>query len=192
MRQLVLASASPYRRQLLERLRLPFTIERPGVDEDVVKRRRQEPLATVQELARLKALAVATRFPEAIVIGSDQIATIDGTILDQPGTVPKAIAQLRLLAGREHRLLTAVALAHRAGLVTFVDTTTLRMRHLADAEIERYVAAESPLDCAGSYKIEGLGITLFDRIDSADQTAIIGLPLLTLSSALRGLGLPLP
>lgn len=192
MRQIVLASTSPYRRQLLARLRLPFTCEPPDVDETAVKRRLREPLAAVQELARQKALAVAARFPAALVIGSDQVATIDGTVLDKPGTAPNAIAQLRLLAGREHRLLTAVAIAHPGGLVAFVDTTTLRLRHLTDAEIERYVAAESPLDCAGSYKIEGLGITLFDRIDSADQTAIVGLPLLALSGALRGLGLLLP
>lgn len=192
MPTLILASTSPYRRLLLERLRLPFACERPGVDEDEMKRTLRDPLATVQALARAKARAIAARFPAAIVIGSDQAATVDGEILDKPGTTANACAQLQRLQGREHQLLTAVAIAHPGGLHEFVDTTHLHMRELTAAEIERYVAREQPLDCAGSYKIEGLGIALFDRIASEDQTAIVGLPLLRLSHALRGLGLALP
>lgn len=192
MPPLILASTSPYRRQLLERLRLPFTCERPGVDEDAVKRRLAEPLAVVQQLARQKAEAVAARFPEAVVIGSDQAATIDGRILDKPGDAANAIAQLQSLQGRDHALLTAVAVVHPHGVVAFVDTTTLWMRPLQDTEIARYVAAEQPFDCAGSYKIEALGVTLFARIDSGDQTAIQGLPLLQLSHELRRLGFALP
>jgi septum formation protein len=192
MPSLVLASTSPYRQQLLARLHVPFSCERPGVDEDAVKRAGGTPLAIVQELAKRKAAAVAVRWPEALVIGGDQTAVLDGAILDKPGTVAAAHAALRRLADREHHLLTAVAIAHPHGCVEFVDTTTLRMRTLTDAEIERYVSAESPLDCAGSYKIEGLGIALFERIDSDDQTAIVGLPLLALARVLRELGLPLP
>ena len=189
---LILASTSPYRRQLLERLRVPFSCERPGVDEDAVKRALGEPLAVVRELAKQKAHAVARRFPRSIVIGSDQAATIDGAILDKPGIATNAIAQLTRLQGRAHTLLTAVAIAHPGGLVEFVDTTTLHMRALDADSIARYVAAEQPLDCAGSYKIEALGITLFERVDSADQTAIQGLPLLRLCRELRSLGFALP
>lgn len=192
MPRLVLASTSVYRRQLLARLQVPFVCEPPRVDEDAVKRVGLAPLAIVQELARQKARAVAGRCTDAIVIGSDQAAVLDGAILDKPGTAANAHAQLRALAGREHQLLTAVAIAHPAGLVEFVDTTTLAMRTLTAAEIERYVAAESPLDCAGSYKIEGLGITLFERVTSDDQTAITGLPLLRLGRELRALGVALP
>jgi septum formation protein len=192
MHPLVLASTSPYRRELLARLCVPFTCDRPGVDEDVVKRSLTDPLAIVQELARQKARAVAARHPTAIVIGSDQAAVLDDDVLDKPGTTERAIVQLGRLQGRAHRLLTAVAIVHPGGIAEFVDTTTLHMRALSAAEIERYVHAERPLDCAGSYQIEKLGITLFERIDGGDQTAIIGLPLLRLGHELRALGLSLP
>ncbi|HEX5051333.1 MAG TPA: nucleoside triphosphate pyrophosphatase [Planctomycetota bacterium] len=189
---LVLASTSRYRRELLARLRLPFACDAPGVDEDAVKRSLAAPEAVVRELARQKAQAVATRRPDAIVIGSDQCACLDGLVLDKPGSAPAAIAQLQRLAGREHELLTAVAIVHPGGFIEFTDRTRLRMRSLTADEIERYVAAEEPFDCAGGYKVEGLGITLFERIDAADQTAIMGLPLLRVCAELRRLGLPLP
>lgn len=192
MADLVLASTSPYRRELLARLRLAFTCEPPGVDEDTVKRTLRDPAAVVAELARQKARAVAARRPGAIVIGSDQCACLAGTMLDKSGTVAAAVAQLQRLSGRTHQLHTAVAIVHPAGLVEWTDVTRLSMRPLSIAEIDRYVAAEQPLDCAGSYKIEGLGITLFERIDSGDQTAIQGLPLLRLAAELRALGLELP
>lgn len=189
---LVLASTSPYRRALLERLCVPFTVEAPGIDEAVAKSAGGNPLAIVQQLALQKATAVQRRHPDAIVIGCDQVATVDGIVLDKPGTEANARAQLQALRGREHRLLTAVAIAHAGGLREFVDTTRLILRPLADDEIARYLAADAPFDCAGSYKIEGLGITLFDRIDSRDYTAIVGLPLMQLSAELRRLGLRLP
>jgi septum formation protein len=192
MPDLVLASTSPYRRDLLARLRLPFTCHAPGVDEDAVKRTTPEAHTVVVTLARQKAQAVAARHPQAIVIGSDQAAELDGTIFDKPGTATAARAQLARLQGRAHVLRTAVAIVHPRGLVAFVDSTTLTMRRLTPAEIERYVAAESPLDCAGSYQIEGLGIALFERIDAADHTAITGLPLLRLAAELRALGLAVP
>ena len=192
MATLVLASTSPYRKQLLERLRVPFVSEAPGVDEAAVKAELREPLAVVRELARRKAQAVASKHSGAIVIGSDQVATLDGAILDKPGTAAAAHAQLQRLQGQEHQLLTAVAIVHPGGLCEFLDATFLRMRQLTTAEIERYVAAEQPLDCAGSYKIEGLGIALFSRVQGEDQTAIQGLPLLRLAQELRGLGLQVP
>lgn len=189
---LVLASTSRYRRELLARLRLPFACEQPGVDEDAVKQALGEPLAIVRELARTKALAVAVRHPGAVVIGGDQGAAIDGALLDKPGDATRATAQLQRLRGREHRLLTAVALAHPGGVVEWVETTRLSMRALDDDEIVRYIAAEQPFDCAGSYKIEGQGIGLFDAITGDDQTAIIGLPLLRLGRELRALGFAVP
>lgn len=189
---LVLASTSRYRRALLERCGVPFSCEAPGVDESLAKRSRHAPAAIVRELARQKANAVAARHPHAIVVGSDQAACIDGTMLDKPGTVAAACDQLERLQGRTHELLTAVAVAHAGSLIEFTDTTRLTMRRLSRAEIERYVAAEQPLDCAGSYKIEALGVTLFERIDCADWTAITGLPLLRLCHELRSLGLAMP
>lgn len=192
MPDLVLASTSPYRRELLARLRLPFACEPPGVDEHAVKRTLREPAVVVVELARQKARAVAARRPDALVIGSDQCACLDGKMLDKPGSQAAACAQLQHLSGRTHELRTAVAIVHPAGVVEWTDVTRLTMRSLTDTEIERYVTAEQPLDCAGSYKIEGLGIALFDRIDSDDQTAIQGLPLLRLCAELRRLGVVLP
>lgn len=192
MPELVLASTSPYRRELLLRLGLPFACAAPGVDEAAVKRTLGEPAAVATELARQKALAVAARRPGAVVVGSDQCACLDGRILDKPGTTANAHAQLAALAGRPHELRTAVALVHDGGVVEWTEVTRLSMRALTAAEIERYVAADRPLDCAGSYKIEGLGITLFERVDGGDWTAIQGLPLLRLAAELRRLGFALP
>ena len=192
MSGLILGSASSYRRALMQRLQVPFTWEAPNVDEAAVKQSGHEPLATIQALARRKALSVFELHPKCVVIGCDQAAVIDGRLLDKPGTAERAIAQLRELRGREHRLITAVAIAHSGGLVEFSDIARLVMRDLTDGEITRYVAAEQPLDCAGSYMIERLGITLFERIDSHDHTAITGLPLLQLCTELRKLGVPLP
>jgi len=192
MPSLVLASTSPYRRALLERLRVPFEAVAPGVDEAAVKARGGEPRRVVEELARRKAEAGRALRPDAVTIGSDQAGVLDGRVLDKPGTEAGAIAQLCALRGRHHQLVTAVTVAHPGGLVQFTDVTTLVMRALDDDEVARYVAAERPLDCAGSYKIEGLGIALFERIESRDHTAIVGLPLLELSAALRDLGFDLP
>lgn len=192
MPPLVLASTSPYRRALLERLRLPFEAVAPGVDEDAVKQRGGDPRAVVEELARQKAHAVQARRPDAIVIGSDQAGVLDGRVLDKPGTEANARAQLAALRGKRHQLVTAVAIAHPGGTLGFTDVTTLSMRALSEAEIARYVAAERPLDCAGSYKIEALGVSLFDRVESDDHSAIVGLPLLRLSQELRALGMLVP
>ena len=192
MHGLVLGSTSAYRKSLLERLRLPFEQAEHGIDESVVKRSGGEPAAIVQRLAQLKAHAVLQRHPDAVVIGSDQAVTIDGGLLDKPGTPANAGAQLRKLRGREHQLLTAVAIAHTGGMVEWLDVTRLVMRELSDEEIDRYVQADNPIDCAGSYKLESLGIALFERIDGHDHTAVTGLPLLRLSMELRALGCQLP
>lgn len=192
MIRLVLASTSTYRRRLLERLRVPFACRAPGVDEAPVKAAAATPRAAAIELARRKALAVAAGERDAIVIGSDQCAVLGDELLDKPGDAARAIEQLQRMQGRTHELVTAVAIAHPHGLVEFVDTTRLTMRPLDRAAIERYVAAEQPFDCAGSYKIEGLGIALFAAIASDDQSAIEGLPLLRVCAELRALGCALP
>ncbi len=192
MPRLVLGSTSPYRSALLERLRTPFTAAAPGVDEDRAKASGAAPREVVEQLAREKALAVQQHHHDAVVIGSDQGAVLDAELLDKPGTEQNAGAQLRALRGRAHELVTAVAIAHPAGLVTFTDVTTLWMRELSDDEIDRYVQSDQPLQCAGSYRIESLGITLFDRIESGDHTAIVGLPLARLARELRALGFLLP
>jgi len=176
----------------MDRLRIPFTCEAPNVDEDSVKLQDRDPLATVQELANQKARAVYERHPKSVVVGCDQAVVLDKRFFDKPGSIEAAIKQLRQMRGQEHRLITAVAIAHSGGMVEFTDTTRLTMRNLTNGEIARYVHADRPLDCAGSYKIESLGISLFERIDSHDHTAIIGLPLLQLCRELRKLGVPLP
>ena len=194
---LILASTSAYRRELLARLRLPFSCSAPGVDE--TRRGGERPLALVVRLARAKASAVALQHPDAWVIGSDQVAVrTDGSngelILGKPGTAALCTEQLRGCSGNTVEFVTAVALVrHNSHAVhEFVDTTRVVFRTLDDATIARYVAAESPLDCAGGFKSEGLGIALCQSIDSTDPSALIGLPLIQLSKVLRDVGFELP
>ncbi len=191
-RPLLLASTSPYRRALLSRLGVPFRAVPPAVDEAAFRTGDVAPDRLAAGLARRKAAAVAERFPDAVVIGSDQVCAAGGDVLGKPGDAAGARAQLALLAGRTHRLITAVAVAHPDGVVEFADETRLSMRALRADEIERYVAADDPTDCAGSYKLEARGIALFDRIESADHTAIVGLPLIALTGVLRELGYAIP
>jgi septum formation protein len=188
MPDLILASTSPYRRQLLLRLGVAFECEAPGVDERAAAAGEPDPARRARLLARAKAEAVAARHPHAVVIGSDQVAEVDGAILGKPGTIAAAVDQLLLLQGREHRLITAVALATPDALVEFADIARLRMRRLDRAALERYVEADQPLDCCGSYKIEARGIGLFESVETADRTAITGLPLLRLTAELVRLG----
>jgi septum formation protein len=194
---LILASTSAYRRELLARLRLAFSCSAPGVDE--TRRGGERPLALAVRLARAKASAVALQHPDAWVIGSDQVAVrTDGSngelILGKPGTAARCMEQLRGCSANTVEFVTAVAvMRHNSHAVhEFVDTTRVVFRTLDDATIERYVAAESPLDCAGGFKSEGLGIALCESIDSADPSALIGLPLIRLSSVLRDIGFALP
>ncbi len=189
--RLVLASTSAYRRELLSRLRLPFDAERPGIDE--TPRPGEPPAALVARLALAKATAVAARRPGDWVIGSDQVAELDGAPLGKPGGRERAIAQLAAMSGREIAFRTAVALAGPGGRqLAALDTTTVRFRTLSQDEIARYVDAEQPLDCAGSFKSEGLGIALFAAIESRDPTALIGLPLIATAGMLREAGFALP
>lgn len=192
MPTLVLASTSRYRRELLARFGLPFDTSRPEVDETPTPGERADALAA--RLGRAKALAVAAGCDrDAWVIGSDQAAEVEGRLLGKPGGRAAAIAQLQAMRGRRVRFHTSIALAHADGRVLeALDLTEVAMRELDDSEIARYVDAEQPFDCAGSFKAEGLGITLFDAIESRDPTALIGLPLIATARLLRQAGFRLP
>lgn len=192
MPSLILASTSAYRRSLLERLHLPFTVTRPEVDESSLPGELPEALA--RRLALTKAEAVlAGSGSGAWVIGSDQVAELDGLPLGKPGSHAAAVDQLRSMSGRDVRFLTALCLAGPdAQRLQMLDITTVRFRMLADDEIERYVAREQPFDCAGSFKCEGLGIALFEAIDNRDPTALVGLPLIATSRLLRQAGFVVP
>jgi septum formation protein len=185
---LILASTSPYRRELLERLGVAFAVEAPDVDEAPLAA--EPPTERALRLAAAKAEAVARRHPGAVVIGSDQVAAAGGVILDKPGTVERACQQLKHLAGSQARFYTACAVRwHNTGFsVNHLDTVTVAVRDLTTEEIAAYVAREQPLNCAGSFKSEGLGIALFSRIESEDPTALVGLPLIWLAGALRQAG----
>lgn len=188
--RLLLASTSRYRRDLLARLGLPFECLAPGVDETPAPGESPEVLAL--RLARAKAAAVATTLKApALVIGSDQCLALDGRILGKPGTIEAACAQLAASSGRKVRFLTAVAVRRTPDgrEETHVDSTEVTFRSLDPDTIRRYVTREQPLDCAGSFKSEGLGIVLFERISSEDPTALIGLPLIATARMLRELGL---
>ena len=191
-RPLVLGSTSVYRRELLQRLRLPFTVAAPDVDE--TPQPHEAPHTLALRLALAKAHAVAAQHPEAVVIGSDQVADLAGHALGKPGTHERATEQLRLMSGHSVIFQTAVAVVcHATGFEQVeLAAVDVRFRPLSDAEIERYLRAEQPYDCAGSAKSEGLGISLLDAIDSDDPTALIGLPLIRTCRMLRAAGLVLP
>ena len=188
-RRLVLASTSRYRRKLLARLRLPFDVVSPEVDETALDG--ELPLALASRLALGKADAVAARDVEAVVIGSDQVADLDGTAIGKPGDHARATAQLRAMRGRRIVFHTAVAVVCHASGFRAVETASVavRFRDLGDAEIERYLRLEQPYDCAGSAKAETLGIALLASIDSDDPTALIGLPLIRTCELLRRAGI---
>lgn len=189
---LVLASTSRYRRELLARLARPFETAAPDVDE--TPRAGEAPRELALRLALEKAQAVAARKPQAIVIGSDQVADLHGQPLGKPGTHERAAAQLARMSGQTVLFHTAVAVvqASRGFAQSSLATVTVRFRALDAATIERYLLAEQPYDCAGSAKSEGLGIALLQAIESDDPTALIGLPLIRTAQLLRAAGLTLP
>ena len=190
--QLVLASTSIYRRQLLERLRLPFELARPELDETPLPG--ESPPATAERLAQAKARAVAASHPTALIIGSDQVAHIGNEQFGKPGTVERAIAQLTRMSGETVIFHTALCLLNAGSGKVQLEAvpTEVRFRRLDEAEIRRYVEREMPLDCAGSAKSEGLGITLLDALRGDDPNALVGLPLIALSRMLRNEGVALP
>lgn len=187
--RLILASTSRYRRELLLRLRLPFDVLAPEVDE--APQPGETPPALAQRLALAKARAVAEREPDAIVIGSDQVADLDGQAIGKPGTHERAVAQLRAMRGRRVVFQTAVAVVRiSSGFARCaLAPVAVQFRDLGDAEIEQYLRAEQPYDCAGSAKCETLGIALTAGIESDDPTALVGLPLIRTCELLRAAGL---
>jgi len=190
-RPLILASTSRYRRELLNRLHLPFDVQPPEVDETALPG--ETPRELAERLALEKARAVAARFPEAVVIGSDQVADLAGEALGKPGDHARATAQLRKMRGQTLIFQTAVAVVCQATGFVERDLAPVRVvfRDLDDAAIERYLQAEQPYDCAGSAKSEGLGIALLSAIDSDDPTALVGLPLIRTCRMLRSAGVEL-
>jgi septum formation protein len=187
----VLGSTSPYRRTLLERLRIPFTVAAPGVDE--TPQTGESPKNLALRLALAKAQAVAALHPQAVVIGSDQVADLAGQTLGKPGDHDKAVQQLRQMRGQTVVFQTALAVVCQATGFEQVDLAQVRVvfRDLSDEDIEAYLRAETPYDCAGSAKSEGLGIALLESIDSDDPTALIGLPLIRTARLLRQAGVKL-
>jgi len=189
-RQLLLASTSRYRRELLGRLGLRFDCADPAVEEEALPK--EATADTAVRLAELKARAVAARFPHALIVGADQVASCDGAILDKPGTHANAVRQLTAMSGRTARFDTALALLDaRSGAVNSrVVPCLVHFRRLSAGQIEDYLRREQPYDCAGSAKSEGLGIALIARIDGEDPTALIGLPLIALTEMLALAGMP--
>ncbi len=190
-RKLILGSTSAYRRELLQRLRLPFGVAAPDVDETPLPN--ETPLALARRLALSKARAVAQQYPDCVVIGSDQVADLDGEPLGKPGTHERAVAQLQKMRGKTVVFQTAVAVVCQASGFQQEDVAPVRVvfRDLSDAEIENYLRAETPYDCAGSAKSEGLGIALLESIDNDDPSALVGLPLIRTSRMLRAAGIAL-
>ena len=190
-RQVILGSTSTYRRELMNRLRIPFDVQAPNVDETANSV--ESPLQLAQRLALVKAHAVAKNFPEAVVIGSDQVADLDGFALGKPGNFERATVQLRQMRGKTVIFHTALAVVcHATGFVA-QDCASVHVvfRDLSDDEITAYLLMEMPYDCAGSAKSEGLGIALLASIDSDDPTALVGLPLIRTCNMLRDAGVKL-
>jgi len=189
---LILGSTSAYRRELLARLRLPFEVASPGIDEAPLTD--EGPLIRARRLALAKAAAVAASRPDAVVIGSDQVAVCKGTVLDKPGNATNCREQLQRLSGNSAEFHTAVTVvwSARQRLEAFEDLTIVHFRTLDADTIERYIAAEQPFDCAGGFRSESLGVSLFERVVSDDATGLVGLPLIRLAAVLRSFGYALP
>ena len=192
LRPLILASTSRYRAALLERFGLRFNTASPAVDETPLAG--ESPRDRAARLSDAKADAVAAQYPEAVVIGGDQVAASGDTVLHKPGNAGRCREQLALLSASSAEFFTACTVRCRAAEleISHVDVTRVRFRTLDDAEIARYVDREQPFDCAGGFKAEALGITLFERMESQDPTAIVGLPLIWLAAALRKAGFQVP
>jgi septum formation protein len=191
-RRLVLGSTSRYRAELLHRLGLSFELRSPGTVE--TEWAGEAPAMRAMRLATAKATDAGADLPDALVIGSDQVAELDGVLLEKPGSVERAHEQLTACSGRSVYFHTALCLLDTSDgqLRTHLDLTRVHFRPLDAAEITRYIEREQPLDCAGSFKCEGLGISLFERIENSDPTALIGLPLIALAQLLRDTGVNVP
>jgi len=192
MQKIILASSSKYRKELLLRLGLEFECISPDVDEDKYKDEIPDPIILAKVLGEKKAEAIAKDYPDAIIIGSDQLAHLDGTILGKTGNLENAVDQLMFLKGKTHELITSFTIIRGKEKLTYTDITKLTMKKLTKLQINNYLRHDNPFDCAGSYKLELRGISLFSRIVSEDHTAIIGLPLIALGEMLEKFGVQVP
>lgn len=187
---IVLASTSPFRRQLMEQAGLVFQCVAPLCDENELKDPSMPPRLLAKKLALAKAESLHASHPHAAIIGSDQVIALGGKTFGKPRTLERAEAQLAELSGRAHDVLTAVAIVHASGIQDYIEAARMTMRALSKEEIAEYVRADQPLNCAGSYKLESRGAALFEKIECADRTAVTGLPMLWLKRALNAIERP--
>lgn len=192
MKKVILASKSPYRKELLSRLGVEFTCIPSHIDEEVLKSQISGPALLSLKLAEEKALKIHKLYSDQIIIGSDQICWFNGQSLSKTGSIEDSKEELRLMQGGEHTLFTSYVIIFGDNKIEHTNTTILKMKPLNEAQISKYLEKDNPIDCAGSYKMECHGISLFDAIETQDHTAIIGLPLLQLSKDLTKLGLIIP
>ena len=192
MKPIILASTSIYRKQELDRLKLSFTTASPDIDEDSLKSQGLDHIQLSRQLSVLKARNISRHHSEAIVIGGDQVASFNGSILNKPNTKEKAFEQLKALTGNEHKLITSMAIIASGQEYLHTCIATMRMRQLNDEQIVRYIDKDEPLHSCGSYRLEALGISLFESIDCEDYSSIIGIPLMWTAKTLTKLGVSIP
>lgn len=185
MKELILASKSPYRKELLQRLGIPFKTQNSNVDEDAIKDQGIAPLELAKVLAKAKTKSVLQENPDAIVIGSDQLGHHNGEILGKPGTIDRAIDQLMSMQNSTHELITSVCVMSNEKTIEFTNITRLTMKSLSEQQIRNYLDKDQPFNCAGSYMIEKAGIALFEKVETDDFNAIVGLPLIELVKTLK-------
>lgn len=192
MKKIILASTSIYRKQQLERLNISFSTAAPSVDEDTLKAKGLDHIQLSKELSLLKARDISALHDDAIVIGGDQVASFNQTILSKPKTKQRAFEQLKSMAGKEHQLITSLAVICDGQEYVYTGIAKMKMRQLTDSQIVRYIDIDEPLHSCGSYRLEALGISLFESVDCEDYTSIIGIPLMWTARTLSILGVPVP
>lgn len=192
MKEIILASTSIYRKQQLERLNISFSTASPEVNEDLLKAKELPHRDLSVELSLLKARDISRKHPNAVVIGGDQVASFDGSILSKPKCKDKAFQQLQSLSGKKHQLITSLAIIIGEQEYVHTSIATMQMRELSDEQIRRYIDIDEPLHSCGSYRLEALGISLFESIDCDDYTSIIGIPLMWTAKTLNMLGVAIP
>ncbi len=192
MQKIILASSSRSRKKELDRLNFSFTVVPPAVEEDDIKCQETDHLQLSRKLALLKAQSVSLLHPKAVIIGGDTVASFDQLVLSKPKTMEKSFQQLRLLAGKEHRLITSLAIISKGKEYLHTSIAIMKMRNLSDDQILRYIEIDKPLHSCGSYRLDALGISLFESIDCDDYTAIIGIPLIWTAKVLTRIGISVP
>lgn len=192
MTKVILASKSPYRKQLLERLNFDFDCMNSDFDERPLKEKINDPYELTRQLSVAKARAIEKNYPTSIIIGSDQVCYFEGEILGKTGNYEKSLKQLAHMSGKEHELYTSYAIIFNGKQILHTNITKLKMKNLTELQLKKYLSTDNPIDCAGSYKLELKGISLMEEIDTVDETAIIGIPILSLSKDLSKLGITIP